>query len=972
MMTTSLSSYDATASMRPLVVAIPITIALSLTIACNRNASESRGTPPPATATPAATPAPPPQGAGRIGDIGASSGSPRGPDAGSPSAAAATPPATAPAASAATPTSTSVPLPLAQATPGKPHTDNLAALEMGGRVEYAGYRDIGDFARIKLLDSNPNTYWTLGGMQAPLEVTVSFLHRDVALVSGVTVTLPPRGSMPLYDKPLETLFAKDVEIWTSTESPKAGFKKVAAATLPQESGDHDIVFPAPVEVRFVKLVVTSNYGSPIGPAIADLAVREGKAAGYVPFLQRHPDLASLLSTGVLPASGSTAATTPAPASGDPGEPCAPPGKADVHPTIPESKTVLVVAREGESAYAPFNFQVNMPKSPEVRYFPADPGDGRVDSSIFTRAEFWPVTPDSAAPAALVPGAGVDTVVLGQICDIKTKLSDGFKRALVTWVAAGHKLIIQDADGCDSFHQPDYGFLPFPFATSNPGAQGAASALRLVENSGLASTDAGDPAFLDLDSWRTKTNGNPTNDFGDSNTVIKYDPHWCGAIVGTNVKGASGFVLVYAHYGNGLIIYDGVDHDQTSDVAYRQYVARQLLLPFAPDPLPCSTRLSPFVVTTDSSLVTRTVLPGQTYTYPISVIPVQPGYTGTVKLALTAPPALGDLRVKIDPDTVPAGVDSKATLSVTMPSALPPPWKMAVRGTDGSANAMLCLGARERKTGTLHVTADLGKQPPPETRKNLLIILDLSGSMNLPLGKSTRIATARQVLRDVLNRVPDDFKVGLRLYGHRYGSRQKETCTDSELRIPVQPIDRAYILKTIDTTRPRGETPLVYSVLQAIGDLKSAGGGSVVLITDGEESCGGNFTAAADAVKASGLDFRLNIVGFTLTSQQARQQLGALTASTGGAYYAAADGPALTRALVAATINRFPYTVYDAAGTVVARGEAGDRGQELNAGTYRLVVQAGDDQLAMEKLVVDVAGSSAVHVVRKAEGFALER
>ena len=146
----------------------------------------------------------------------------------------------------------------------------------------------------------------------------------------------------------------------------------------------------------------------------------------------------------------------------------------------------------------------------------------------------------------------------------------------------------------------------------------------------------------------------------------------------------------------------------------------------------------------------------------------------------------------------------------------------------------------------------------------------------------------------------------------------------------------------------------------------------MLITDGEESCGGDFATAAAAIKASGLDFRLNIVGFTLSRQQARQQLGTLTSSTGGAYYAAADGAALTHALVAATIRRFPYTVYDAGGAEVAHGEAGDRGQELTAGTYRVVVQAGDDRLTMEQVVVGVAGSIGVRVVRKGDGFALER
>jgi hypothetical protein len=860
---------------------------------------------------------------------------------------------------------------LAASTPPRaPRTDNLAALEMGGRVAFLS-RDVGDWSRIHLLDGNPASLW-LAGAPLPQEVVISFLNFDSALVSGVTLSTPARGPIPTTDKPNEPAWPKDVEISVSMESPTAGFRKVAAATLPQEPGDHEVKFASPVEGRYVKVAILSNYGWQYATVLADVAVHEAQAPGYVPFLTRHADLGALLSTGALPNDGSAASLPAVPAAAAPDDSCLMPARPDVRPTRPESRSVLVVGREAEGSYGPFYYVKNEPASPPIKYFPGDPGDGRVDSSIFQRAAFWPVMPEAVTPAALVPSAGVDTVVLSQLCDIKTKVSDGFKRALIKWVAAGHKLIIQDADGCGENNRPDYSFLPFPFATSNPGAQGAASALRLIEKNFLASTDPADPAFLDLDSWTRKTNGNPQNDFGDSNTVIKYDPNWCGAIVGTNVKGASGFVLVYAHYGAGVIVYDGVDHDQIRNVAYRQYVARQLLLPFAPDSLPCSTRLAPFAIATEAPLVNRDVLPGQTYTYPVSVLPIQPGYSGTVRLSLATPPALGGLSARFDPDTVSLGKEAKSTLTVTMPARLPEPWKMALRGAAGGVNAALCLAAHERRTGRLSVSADLGPRPAAAARKNLLIILDLSGSMNLPLGRSTRIATARQVLRDVLKRIPDDFNVGLRLYGHRYGSRQKETCTDSELKVPVAPLNRDDILKIVDSTRPRGETPLVYSVLQAIGDLKSAGGGSVALITDGEESCGGDFAAARNAIRASGLDFRLSIVGFTLKEQQAQQQLGALTAATGGAYYSASDGPSLTRALVAATISRFPYTVFDRAGAIVARGEAGDPGQELTAGDYKVIVQAGDEQLVLDNVSIAVAGGASVRVTRKGDRFALER
>ena len=242
----------------------------------------------------------------------------------------------------------------------------------------------------------------------------------------------------------------------------------------------------------------------------------------------------------------------------------------------------------------------------MRYFGPGPGKGLVDESIYKRADYWLLLPDLVRPAAFVPSAHVDTVVLEQVCDIKTSVRADVKQALVAWVANGNKLIISDSDSCGSSNVPDYSFLPYPFATSNPGGRAAASALQIVEQNFLVSPDSHDPAFFDEPSWRLKKNGNMSNDFGDSNTVVQYDDHWCGALFGTNAIGGSGFVMAYAHYGRGVILYDGIDRDQSANLAYQQYVARQLLLPFRPDPLPCTLRVAPFAITTDVSLVHREV------------------------------------------------------------------------------------------------------------------------------------------------------------------------------------------------------------------------------------------------------------------------------------------------------------------------------------------------------------------------------
>ena len=324
------------------------------------------------------------------------------------------------------------------------------------------------------------------------------------------------------------------------QSPTEGFQKAVAAPLPQDLGEHAIALPAPVEARYVKLVFPANAGTQPLTAVAEVAVREGQAAGYVPLLKRHPDLAALLSSGKLP-------------------PVAGGDRERLHSRADRSVVVRAAgARESPS----------VARRESLRARRRQLGDVRAVQLRDRRAELagHPLFPDGARqrirglvdfpPRDVLARAGRSRLRVrprGQRrrrhgrarADVQHQdaLSGSFKRALVDWVAQGHKLIIQDSDNCGENNKPDYSFLPFPFATSNPGARGAASALRIVESNFLASPEPASPAFFDEEDWRLKRNGNVNNDFGDSNTVIKYDPHWCGMIVGTNVIGAMGFVVV---------------------------------------------------------------------------------------------------------------------------------------------------------------------------------------------------------------------------------------------------------------------------------------------------------------------------------------------------------------------------------------------------------------------------------------------
>jgi len=240
------------------------------------------------------------------------------------------------------------------------------------------------------------------------------------------------------------------------------------------------------------------------------------------------------------------------------------------------------------------------------------------------------------------------------------------------------------------------------------------------------------------------------------------------------------------------------------------------------------------------------------------------------------------------------------------------------------------------TGALQIVKQQGDKPPA---RNLVIVLDVSGSMNAKLGDATRWKTALDMMKEVIDALPEDLNVGLRVYGHRQSSKSPQTCKDTELVVPISKLDRARILKAASRLKPRGETPLIHSSLQAVEDLKAAGGGSVVLITDGEESCKGDAKQAAAQIAASGVDVTLNIVGFTLTGEAVEAELGALADSTGGHYYSAQDGAQLSRAVKLATVNRLPYDILDGKGEVLVSGQTSELSRELPPGKYRIRIDA---------------------------------
>jgi hypothetical protein len=560
----------------------------------------------------------------------------------------------------------------------------------------------------------------------------------------------------------------------------------------------------------------------------------------------------------------------------------------------------------------------------------------------------------------------DTVVMEQACDMKP-LSPRMRQALIAWVATGKKLIIHDADKCGT--SPDYSWLPSRFRSDNPGALGEkGSTLRVLENSWMLHNLRGKDGYVDNAAWVALDP--PANELGDTNVIMDWDPGWCGQLGVKNAHGFFGFAQGFVQHGRGLLLWHGLDVDMVGTTWLDVVNARQLAQGFNPDNLPCGVKVGSFAITTEPRLLHRGVQPGQAYTYPLSVL-ANVGYKGTVTLTATPSPAAAGFKASFEPATVEVAGEQTTELTVTVPPGTAAPLAVEVKGTaaDGKTQS-LCLQLGPQKAGELGVISTLA--PPSKTRKNLEIILDASGSMKtLMAAKKTRWDVALETLRGILPDLPDDFKVGLRMYGHREPSTSPKTCTDSELLVPIRKVDRAALYAAAARFKPKGETPLVFSALQAPADLKAVGGGTVILITDGEESCKGDMTKAAAELKASGLDIRLSIVGFAIANPKTQQDLAGFAQGTGGLFYAAKDGAALGDALLAATTDKFPYTVFTPAGKVVFMSEAGNGSDEIAPGDYKVVVKAGTKEIVAPRVKVTLGQTTTLKLVLKNGQLVLE-
>ncbi len=156
----------------------------------------------------------------------------------------------------------------------------------------------------------------------------------------------------------------------------------------------------------------------------------------------------------------------------------------------------------------------------------------------------------------------------------------------------------------------------------------------------------------------------------------------------------------------------------------------------------------------------------------------------------------------------------------------------------------------------------------ENLTRILFVFDASNSMNATWEQSRKITVARKLLSEAMDSLKerDGVQLGLRIYGHQTLVKEgQQDCEDTKLEVPFQRGNAPRIKRTIEEVKPKGTTPIAYSLQKASGDFPECEDcrNIIILITDGIEACDGDPCAVSSALQKQGVILKPFVIGIGL-------------------------------------------------------------------------------------------------------------
>lgn len=264
----------------------------------------------------------------------------------------------------------------------------------------------------------------------------------------------------------------------------------------------------------------------------------------------------------------------------------------------------------------------------------------------------------------------------------------------------------------------------------------------------------------------------------------------------------------------------------------------------------------------------------------------------------------------------------------------------------------------------------------------ILVMDASGSMWGQIEGEAKITIAKRVLGDLLNDLPAERRLGLIAYGHN----RKGDCADIE-ELAAVGADRAAIKSAVNGLNPKGKTPMADSIKLAAEKLKyTEEKATVILVSDGIETCAPDPCGVAASLEQAGVDFTAHVIGFDITEENQEAQLRCIAENTGGNFVSASNaselGAALEETVAAApeavTETKVRLRATELEGgrvieegltwTVLPRTGAGQNGdpvfQQENAGVVDVVVAPGAYDIMVERPSDGLKGKQEAVLIRE--------
>ena len=183
-------------------------------------------------------------------------------------------------------------------------------------------------------------------------------------------------------------------------------------------------------------------------------------------------------------------------------------------------------------------------------------------------------------------------------------------------------------------------------------------------------------------------------------------------------------------------------------------------------------------------------------------------------------------------------------------------------------------------------------------EKILFILDFSNSMDEYLDGKRKIDLMIDTMKKILPQLNPNISVGLRVYGHRGGFTPIDACRASALIEPIKTSNGINIRNSLYTLKPRGMTPITYSLKQAIkyDFLGFKGQKHIILLTDGGENCDESPCKYVMELIKIRRDVSIDVIAFNISNRDDLSQLECTSMVTSGKFYNAQTAAELVKSI----------------------------------------------------------------------------